>query len=78
MKKSGSSGGKECSFYNKVAAFPFEYEERSKGFELCMDDIQKIEGFQAGEVAQWLRALAVLSEVLSSILSNHTVAYNHL
>lgn len=39
MKKSGSGGSKKCTFYNKVTAFPFEYEERSKGFILCMDDI---------------------------------------
>jgi hypothetical protein len=32
----------------------------------------------AGEMAQWLRALTALPEVLSSILSNHTVAHNHL
>ena len=32
----------------------------------------------AGEIAQRLRALAVLLEVLSSILSNHMVAHNHL
>jgi hypothetical protein len=32
----------------------------------------------AGEMAQWLRALTALSEVLSSILSNHMVAHNHL
>ena len=32
----------------------------------------------AGEMAQWLRALAALPEVLSSILSNHMVAHNHL
>jgi len=29
----------------------------------------------AGEVAQWLRALTVLQEVLSSIASNHIVAH---
>jgi hypothetical protein len=34
--------------------------------------------FGAGEMAQWLRALAALPEVLSSIPSNHTVAHNHL
>jgi hypothetical protein len=33
---------------------------------------------QAGEVAQWLRALTVLPEVLSSIPSNHMVAHNNL
>jgi hypothetical protein len=30
------------------------------------------------EMAQWLRALTALPEVLSSIPSNHTVAHNHL
>ena len=32
----------------------------------------------AGEMAQWLRALAALPEDLSSIPSNRMVAYNHL
>jgi hypothetical protein len=32
----------------------------------------------AGEMAQWLRALTVLPEVLSSVLSNLMVAHNHL
>jgi hypothetical protein len=32
----------------------------------------------AGEMAQWLRALTVLSEVPRSIPSNHMVAHNHL
>jgi hypothetical protein len=31
-----------------------------------------------GEMAQWLRALAALPEVLSSNPSNHMVAHNHL
>jgi hypothetical protein len=31
-----------------------------------------------GEMAQWLRALTALSEVLSSNPSNHMVAQNHL
>ena len=35
----------------------------------------KLGGRYAGEMAQWLRAI---SEVLSSILSNHMVAHNHL
>ena len=30
------------------------------------------------EIAQWLRALTALLEVLSSIPSNHMVAHNHL
>jgi hypothetical protein len=33
---------------------------------------------QAGEMAQWLRVLTALLEVLSSNPSNHTVAHNHL
>jgi hypothetical protein len=38
------------------------------------------EGFfsGAGEMAQQLRTLTVLPEVLSSILSTHMVAHNHL
>jgi hypothetical protein len=32
----------------------------------------------AGEMAQWLRALTALLEVLSSIPNNHMVAHNHL
>lgn len=34
--------------------------------------------YGAGELAQWLRALAALSEDLGSILSTHMQAYNHL
>jgi hypothetical protein len=33
---------------------------------------------EAGEMAQCLRALTVLPDVLSSILRNHMVAHNHL
>jgi hypothetical protein len=29
-------------------------------------------------MAQWLRALTAIAEVLSSILSKHMVAHNHL
>ena len=32
----------------------------------------------AAEMAQWLRALTALPEVLSSNPSNHMVAHNHL
>ena len=32
----------------------------------------------AGEMAQWVRALAALPEVLSSIPSNYVVVHNHL
>ena len=34
--------------------------------------------YGAGEIAQRLRALTALPEVLSSIPSNHMVAHNHL
>jgi hypothetical protein len=34
--------------------------------------------FRAGEMAQRLRALTALPEVLSSIPSNYVVAHNHL
>jgi hypothetical protein len=33
---------------------------------------------QAGEMAQHLRALTVLPDILSSIPSSHIVAHNHL
>jgi hypothetical protein len=33
---------------------------------------------QAGEMAQWVRALTALPEVLSSNPSNHMVTHNHL
>jgi hypothetical protein len=32
----------------------------------------------AGEMAQWLKTLTALPEVLSSNPSNHMVAHNHL
>lgn len=33
---------------------------------------------EAGEVAQWLRALAALAEDMSLVHSTHVVAHNHL
>jgi hypothetical protein len=41
-------------------------------------DCFKIYFIRAGEMAQQLRALTALPEDLSSIPSNHMVAYNHL
>jgi hypothetical protein len=32
---------------------------------------------RSGEMAQWLRALSILTEVLSSSPSNYMVAHNH-
>jgi hypothetical protein len=40
---------------------------------LCSDEERRL---GAGELAQRLRALTVLQEVLSFILSNHMVAHN--
>jgi hypothetical protein len=41
-------------------------------------DFLKIFFIVAGEMVQWLKALAALPEVLSSIPSNHMVAHNQL
>jgi hypothetical protein len=38
----------------------------------------RIWDYGAGEMAQWLRALTLLPEVLSSIPSNYMVTHNHL
>ena len=46
------------------------------GFELTMLIYKNLSW--AGEMAQQLRALTALPEVLSSISSNHMVAHNHL
>ena len=47
-----------------------------KGAGIVCVAVREDEG--AGEMAQWLRALAALPEVLSSIHSNHMVAHDHL
>jgi hypothetical protein len=49
---------------------------RSKVVEL--NDQLKYPMVGAGEMAQQLRALTALPEVLSSIPRNHMVAHNHL
>ena len=41
-------------------------------------DTMKNTQMGAGEMAQWLRALAALPEVPRSIPSTHMVAHNHL
>ena len=46
-------------------------------FLKCCNENKK-EKQRAGEMAQWLRALTALPEVLSSIPSNHMVAHNRL
>ena len=45
---------------------------------MVLNFIWKAKNPGAGEMAQWLRALAALPEVVSSIPSNHIVAHNHL
>jgi hypothetical protein len=53
----------------KTASEPItDDRERPYGFWILNS------GPQAGEMAQWLRALTALPEVLSSIPSNHMVA----
>jgi hypothetical protein len=44
----------------------------------CQRMYQELRSYRAGEMAQRLRALSALPEVLSSIPSNHMVAHNHL
>jgi hypothetical protein len=44
----------------------------------CLKNKQTKNPQRSGEVAQQLRALTALPEVLSSIPSNHMVVHNHL
>jgi hypothetical protein len=51
--------------------------------DICLNKIPwnkdcKKQNKEAGEMVQWIRALTALPEVLSSILSNHMMAHNHL
>ena len=54
--------------------FPQKKQLRDKEFK----EAYKTSATGAGEMAQWLRALTALPEVLSSVPSNHMVAHNHL
>jgi hypothetical protein len=56
-----------------VGASTFSGRRRSITFLFYYNGI-----LRAGEMVQRLRALTALSEVLSSIPSNHMVAHNHL
>ena len=51
--------------------------ERDKRSILCNVCYEVIKSW-AREMAQWLRALDTLPEVLSSSPSNHMIAHNHL
>jgi hypothetical protein len=53
-----------------------EMDKTVQGLKVKIESIKKTQG--AGEMAQWFRALTALTEVLSSIPSNHMVAHNHL
>ena len=46
--------------------------------EILYKKVKNKKNYRAGEMAQWLRALTGLPEVLSSIPSTHMVAHNHL
>ena len=50
-------------------------KEKEKELKASLDNTHF---WGAGKMAQWLRALTALLEVLSSISSNDRVAYNHL
>jgi len=60
------------------------YDTRSAGVRVIQNSKKyckragKMVKAGAGEMAQWLRALTALPEVLSSDPSNHMVAHNHL
>jgi hypothetical protein len=47
-----------------------------EGLQCNKCELKKTQG-GAGEMAQWLRALTALPQVLSSNSSNHMVAHNH-
>jgi hypothetical protein len=64
------------------ASLPWGFQEHSMPREEnCVDVVQlHVQKYKAraGEMAQQLRALSALPEVLSSIPSNHMLAHNHL
>ena len=47
---------------------------------VCRTKLEEVKNFkaEAGEMAQWLRALTAFPEDLSSIPRNHMVSHNHL
>ena len=70
-----------ASFSMKTDLYPGVVEHifnssalRQRQMDLCELKVRS----WAGEMAQWLRALPALPEVLSSIPSDHMVAHNHL
>jgi len=69
--------GLQSGFQDKQSYTERPYLNKTK--EKCFNkNVNRKEKKGAGEMAQWLRALTALPEVLSSIPSNHMVAHNHL
>ena len=65
-KEAKKLGAFHCTNY--VGDYPTHYSNLNQSYK---------NRARAGEMAQWLRALTALPEVLSSIPSNYTVAHNH-
>jgi hypothetical protein len=65
---------KSCLFVNNSE----KPTHRASCLLLCRDLLLKILFLGSGEMAQQLRTLTVLPEVVSSNPSNHMVAYNYL
>ena len=64
---------------NDICRLPFGFHPQPlHTHPHTVNNVIFIEKAGAEEMAQWLRALTVLPEVLSSIPSNHMMAHNHL
>jgi hypothetical protein len=61
-----------------LSKFYDELTEKGGHLKSTIEIILKNKGTRAGEMAQWLRALAALPEDWGSIPSNHKAAYKHL
>ena len=70
---------KKCKIKQQTSNHPLGLSNNKLGRQ-SSNDIQVLENVQhwAGEMAQRLRALTTLPEVLNSNSSNHMVAHNHL
>jgi hypothetical protein len=64
---------------NKALAYPVCYYPKYLTLLHLTDFFHLFTKYRIGtrEMAQWLRALTALSDVLSSIPSNHIVAHSH-
>ena len=59
-------------------AISYLQESSSEKYQCCRHWGEGGGKREAGEMAQWLRALTDLPEIMSSIPSNHMVAHDHL